>query len=161
MPEIPEHIKDTMTLVISNMAAESQKMSLTLSQVIRQMGADGTDLAEIERVLINDLRTGGQIFGDFRANFKSQMRYGLERTARNEVFDAHKDVKLWVWVAIGDDSLCDDCDDRNGDVMTLDEWKAIGIPGAGTTICQDNCRCGLAPEGSVSVPEGGIMRKKP
>jgi hypothetical protein len=148
-----------MELVISNMAIESQKMSLTLSQVIRQMGADGTDLAEIERILINDLKTGGQIFGDFRANFKSQMRYGLERTARNEVFDAHKDVKLWVWVAIGDSSLCPDCADRNGKVMTLDEWKAIGIPGAGATICQDNCRCGLAPDGSISVPPGGVMRK--
>ena len=163
MPEfpenIPEHIKETMTLLISNMAVEAQKMSLTMSQVIRQMATDGTDLAEIERVLLNDLRTGGQIFGDFRANFKSQMRYGLERTARGEVFDAHKDVEIWVWVAIGDDKLCEDCDKRNGEKMTLDEWKSIGLPGAGTTICQDNCRCGLAPDGSIKVPEGGIMRK--
>ncbi len=162
MPDLPEntpqHVKDAMTLTLTNMALEAEKMQLTLQQIIRQARVGGMDLAEIERMLLEDLRTGGQLFGDFRANFKSQMRYSVEEVARGEIFEAHKDVKLWEWVAIADGKLCPDCADRNARVMTLDEWRRIGLPGAGRTICQRACRCALTPAGSIEVPKDGIIR---
>jgi hypothetical protein len=161
MPEVPEHIKDTMTITIANMALEAEKVQLTLQQFIRQARATGMDLAEIELQLLEDLRTGGQIFGDFRANFKSQMRYSIEEVARGEIFEAHKDVEFWTWIAISDKLLCDDCARRHGQTMTLEQWRRIGLPGAGRTICQRACRCALTPKESVSVPEDGIIRKKP
>ena len=165
MPELPkdtpEHIRDTMTIILANLALEAEKTQLTIQQVIRQMRAAGTDLAEIERVLITDLREGGQIFGDFRKNFKSQMRYGLEQSARGEVFAAHAGAELWDWVEINDGKLCEDCSERGRmGSKPLDFWRSIGLPGSGTTICQEDCRCGLAPAGSLNIPEGGISRKK-
>jgi hypothetical protein len=161
LPEdTPEHIREAMTLTLSNMALEAEKMQLTLQQVIQQARVGGMDLAEIERMLLEDLRTGGQLFGDFRANFKNQMRYSLEEVARGEIFEKHKDVKLWEWAAIADGKLCPDCANRNGRSMTLDEWRRIGLPGAGRTICQSACRCALTPAGSIEIPADGINRGK-
>lgn len=161
LPEnIPEHIRETMTISLSAMALEAEKVQLTLQQFIQRGRAAGIDLAELERILLNDLRTGGQIFGDFRANFKSQMRYSLEEVARGEIFEQHKEVERWAWVAISDKLLCPDCAVRNGKVQTLDEWRSIGLPGAGTTICQRSCRCMLSPAGSLEIPKDGIVRGK-
>ena len=161
LPEdTPQHIRDAMTLTLSNMALEAEKVQLTLQQLIQQARVGGMDLAEIERMLLEDLRTGGQLFGDFRKNFKSQMRYSVEEVARGEIFEKHKDVKFWEWVAVKDGKLCPDCADRNGRPMTLDEWRRIGIPGAGRTICQRACRCALTPAGSLDIPEDGIDRGK-
>jgi hypothetical protein len=161
LPEdIPDHIRDTMTITIANMALEAEKLQLTLQQIIWRARSAGMDLAEIELMLLEDLRTGGQLFGDFRKNFKSQMRYTIEEVARGEIYETHKDVKLWEWVAISDKLLCPDCANRNGRAMTLDEWRAIGLPGAGRTICQRACRCMLSPKDSISIPKEGIIRGK-
>jgi hypothetical protein len=143
LPEdIPDHIRDTMTITIANMALEAEKLQLTLQQIIWRARSAGMDLAEIELMLLEDLRTGGQLFGDFRKNFKSQMRYTIEEVARGEIYETHKDVKLWEWVAISDKLLCPDCANRN------------------RTICQRACRCMLSPKDSISIPKEGIIRGK-
>ena len=161
LPEdTPQHIRDAMTLTLTNMALEAEKMQLTLQQLIRQARVGGMDLAEIELMLLDDLKTGGQLFGDFRANFKSQMRYSVEEVARGEIFEAHKDVGLWTWISVFDKKRCPDCDRRHGQTKTLDQWRSEGLPGAGRTICQRACRCFLSPEDSIKVPPDGIDRSK-
>ncbi len=161
LPEdTPQHVRDAMTLTLTNMALEAEKMQLTLQQIIRQARVGGMDLAEIERMLLEDLRTGGQLFGDFRANFKSQMRYSVEEVARGEIFEKHKDVERWTWVAVRDGKLCPDCGNRHGKTQTLAQWRSDGLPGAGNTICQRACRCMLSPAGSLKLPEDGIDRGK-
>ena len=40
---------------------------------------------------------------------------------------------------------CPDCQDRNGQVHSMEYWDAIGTPGTGVTICGNKCKCALNP----------------
>ena len=51
----------------------------------------------------------------------------------------------WRWVWEPTAKHCTTCTERNGLVGTRAQFEAIGIPGAGTTICQGGCRCTLVP----------------
>ena len=158
--EIPAHLKDMMIVLSNQMIIEAEKASLTLEQIIGRMQNSGMSSAQIETELIRDLQEGGQIFGDFRKHFKSQVRYGIEQSARGEVIDMFPEVQLWDWLGIADKSICPDCLKRNNmESQPYETWQRIGLPGGGGTICQQNCRCTLVPEKSVNKPEGGIIRK--
>lgn len=162
MPEQPEHMKDMLISLSADMALESEKAALTLEQIVSKMQRSGMGLNEIESLLLRDLREGGQIFGDFRKNFKSQMRYGIEESGRGSVIDMFKDVELWDWVGISDKKICPDCLKRhNMEPQPYPTWQRIGLPGNGGTICGRGCRCTLVPDDSVKKPDGGIVRNLP
>lgn len=50
------------------------------------------------------------------------------------------------WVGVSDDRTCDDCEPRigAGEIKTLKEWEAEGVPRSGWSVCGENCRCDLA-----------------
>ena len=147
---LPKHINDMLIVITSNMGLEAEKLGLSTMQVIRRMRISGVSLPNIEAFLLNDLQTGGQIFGEFRKSFKATMKYAVEETGRGAVRDFFPDQKLWDWLGVGDDKMCETCVTRHNDVSrTMDEWRAIGLPGAGSTICQENDRCTLVPAGAV------------
>ena len=124
---------------------KEKKETQSLDQLIEKMMDAGMTDDEIEAALKKDLHGEGQIFGDFRKNFKSQMRYSPEEVARGAIFEKNPEIKLWDWKAIADKELCDDCAKRSQmGAKPLDFWRSIGLPGAGTTVCQFDCRCALA-----------------
>jgi hypothetical protein len=56
------------------------------------------------------------------------------------------------WVDVGDGRVCPDCiSRRKWSAVTLSEWEERGLPGAGWTYCQGNCRCILIPDGLLEV----------
>lgn len=50
----------------------------------------------------------------------------------------------WEWITISS-KPCPDCIERGGKVLSLDEWKTLGFPGDGRTICGSYCMCQLLP----------------
>ena len=50
-----------------------------------------------------------------------------------------------MWVTHTDDNLCDNCDDRGGEIKTYAEWVQAGLPGAAVCLGGDQCRCELVP----------------
>lgn len=55
------------------------------------------------------------------------------------------DQQFYVWISVGDDRVCDSCHTLHGQVFAWDQWEDIGMPGEGTTICGERCRCLLRP----------------
>jgi len=54
----------------------------------------------------------------------------------------------------GDGRNCDGCLARSTwPSRTLAQWQDEGVPGAGTTECEDNCRCVLLPESYGQVKQ--------
>ena len=47
------------------------------------------------------------------------------------------------WHADLSGDVCPDCAARNGQVKTMAEWTALGLPGTGATRCGAYCRCYL------------------
>ena len=163
MPEeIPEHLEDMWLTFTTSMGIIVDKQALTLQDIINRMLTSGMTKAEVKANLIRDLREGGQIFGDFRKQFKSTVKWGIEETARREsTAGVDLETELWEWLAIADNKICGDCGDRAlKEPMKYAEWQGMGLPGTGATICQQNCRCRLVIMESIEMPEGGILPKK-
>ena len=57
------------------------------------------------------------------------------------------------WVDVGDARVCPDCRFRANKMgaKTLPEWNALGLPGAGATVCGPGCRCILLPKDILDV----------
>lgn len=50
----------------------------------------------------------------------------------------------WQWISISG-KPCPDCEARAGRVFSLPEWRKLGTPGSGRTICNVYCKCKLIP----------------
>jgi len=69
-----------------------------------------------------------------------------EKSAR-EIEEYEKEAlpnEEWVWITISA-SPCPDCQERAAKILPMSRWEAIGVPGAGRTICGKFCRCKLVP----------------
>ena len=157
--EIPPHLEEMWIAFTASVNTVSAKQALTLTDVINRMNAMGMSRDQIRANLVRDLMDGGQIFGDFRKNFKTTMKWGIEETARREsISGLDLEKELWEWVAVADNRVCDDCAERNGmDPQSYAEWEAMGLPAAGATVCDANCRCRLLIAQSIEKPEGEIV----
>ncbi len=51
---------------------------------------------------------------------------------------------MWVAVEAGEHS-CPSCEPRHGQVKTLAQWQAAGLPGSAALICNGECKCNLIP----------------
>lgn len=158
-PEIPGHLEDMSIIITNELKTEIKKEVLTIDQFIRKSLSSGMEKDNIRQILKSDLQTGGQLFGDFRKNIKSTCRNGLEDAARKEVLK--EDARLWDWVGISDNKICDDCLERNNmEARTKSEWAEMGLPGEGATVCGANCRCVLMPVGTLDKKSKPIVREE-
>jgi len=159
--EIPTHLSDMWIVLMNALSIGALRQSLSLEEIIMRMSASGMSKGIIKEALIRDLQEGGQIFGDFRKQFKTTMKWGVEETARKESLDGlDVNATKWEWLGISDKSMCDDCRRRNDSgIKDWAEWEEEGLPGGGSTICGANCRCRMVIAESVDKPVGGIVLK--
>lgn len=129
---------------LSTIAGET---TMDLQGLISTMKASGMDNKAIKDVLINDLRTGGRLFGNYRNQIKNTVQSGIGISGGNSSRSTFEKagVKQYRWTAIGDKRVCPDCEPRHGEVDSLEFWKTVGLPQSGFSICRYNCRCQLVP----------------
>lgn len=63
--------------------------------------------------------------------------------AQQDAEDRPAGEQLYQWVWNEEADHCRDCEERQGEVKTMEEWQYIGVPRAGTTQCRGNCKCNL------------------
>ena len=68
-------------------------------------------------------------------------------------------VEEWQWQTAGV-NVCPDCKPRNGDVRTLDQWRLVGLPKSGFSVCGHSCQCTLVPAGKGRKIRRRAERKK-
>lgn len=47
------------------------------------------------------------------------------------------------WVSVLDDDVCNDCNWRHGERVTMAAWEDVGLPGSDNLVCNGQCRCEL------------------
>lgn len=147
--EVPAYLKEMLIELTGHLLIESEKLALTLDEFITRAYSNGMSKETLRATLKRDLIEGGQVFGDFRKNFKSELKYGAEKTAKLEMREVFQ-VEVYDWLGVSDGKICPDCLARhNMQSKTYDEWERIGLPGAGATVCMDFCRCVLIPSGVI------------
>jgi hypothetical protein len=82
-------------------------------------------------------------------------RQGIDITAfeGEELPEPPADADLtekYMWVAIVDKNTCEVCEGNHGEVRTLEEWAEIGEPRSGACMGDQNCRCILVPESTMT-----------
>lgn len=152
MPEIDnEELEEELDIMEASLlvmlAAAVSKTVLELQAQIETMRLAGMIDAEILNVLASDLGAGGRIFGAFKNSIKSSVINAPERAAAlamGAVWAANE-ISSFQWITAGG-RVCPDCEPRHGEVMTMIEWRTVGVPKSGFSVCGANCRCVLVPE---------------
>tara|TARA_R100001530_G_scaffold41387_1_gene31667 strand:+ start:498 stop:1427 length:930 start_codon:yes stop_codon:yes gene_type:complete len=112
------------------------------------MKASGMADSAIKQTLMNDLNSGGPLFGSFRNKLKNTVRNGVELSSNgsaNGTF-TKAGVQEFQWISVGDGKVCPDCEGRHGETGTMEFFETIGLPASGFSVCTTNCRCQLVPE---------------
>ena len=134
---------------ISNqLTATAAQTTLSIQELVTTMKAQGMADQAIRQTLLNDLNSGGRLFGAFKNKLKNTVKNGVELNAKDAVNNKYKDsgVQNLKWISVGDKSVCVDCKGRHRETGTYEFFETIGLPASGFSVCQTNCRCQLVPE---------------
>ena len=148
MPEIEELTAIEVSLY-NSVQRTAERTLLDLDELIEQMRLRGMDDAEIRAFLLSDLEDGGRYFGAFQNAIGRIVTNSVEEAggvASRGVFQ-RAGVREFLWQTAGG-NVCPDCKERSGRVRTMDQWRLVGIPKSGFSVCGSNCNCVLVPSGS-------------
>lgn len=138
--------------------AESDLLADKLQRRIEQMMVSGMGQKEIVAALKKDLLSSGPLFGGFSAAFKRAVNPVVDNVAQGALIaEVPATEREWEWVTTSVEP-CDDCRPRHGLVKPYDEWRKLGLPRSGWSICGDNCKCVLVPAVQVgkSLEDGPV-----
>ncbi len=139
----------------------TQRTLLDLDGLIEQMRLRGMGDAEIRAFLLSDLKQGGRYFGAYVNAIGRSVTNALEEAggvASRGVFES-EGIKEFQWQTAGG-NVCPDCKDRSGRIRTMEQWRQVGIPKSGFSVCASNCNCVLVPSGSGRKIRQRAVRKK-
>ena len=126
------------------------------AQLKRILGGLETELADIGRQFVTVL---------------DDVVYETALETRLEEGEAEGfDIRSHVWISVhdrnvcgkklpaGEDSVRISCWHRHGKVKVYSEWRRMGLPGAGVTLCRKRCRCRVIPKSYLKegIPESSV-----
>ena len=132
--------------------ANIDRSTITLNQFIESRLLQGATEESIRLSLLDDLDTGGQIFGEFRNAIKTTARGSVNRVRDGAMVSEFGIERQFRWSAVLANT-CADCLGNHGLVKTWVQWEqsAFGLPRSGGTICRQNCHCVLLPAESTEL----------
>ena len=137
--------------------ADSDLLADKLNLKIKQMMLAGMDEQAVVAALRRDLRSGGPLFSGFSGTFRRTVQPAVDNIAQGVVANSNPKARKWQWVTTSAEP-CRDCYPRHGLVKDYDEWKAVGLPRSGFSVCDQYCKCVLVPEVQVgrSLDDGPV-----
>lgn len=137
--------------------ADSDLLADKLSLRIKQMMATGMSQDAIIATLRKDLYGGGSLFSGFSSTFKKSVMPTIDDVAQGAIIHQNPGAAQWEWITTSADP-CDDCAPRHGVLHTYEEWRGLGLPRSGFSVCGDHCKCSLVPSVQVgrSLEDGPV-----
>ena len=134
-------------IVISNQLSNAAAVAtLDIQGLVLSLKASGMSDLAVRAILLDDLSTGGVLFGTFRNQVKNTVKSGVGMAgnigSQNAFIKAG--VEEFTWIA-SSSKPCPDCVPRHGDTGTMEYFRSIGLPASGFSVCQMNCHCQLLP----------------
>ena len=132
----------------NHISASASQAALSIEELVVTMRASGMSNVAIKQTLLNDLNSGGQLFGTFRNKIKNTVKNGVEFSSNDSANGefTKAGVQEFKWISVGDNKVCVDCEGRHGETGTMEFFETIGLPASGFSVCTTNCRCQLVPE---------------
>ena len=132
---------DLQLSIANQIATSASQMSLSIQELITTMKASGMADSAIKQTLINDLNSGGALFGSFRNKLKNTVRNGVELSSNGSSNSAFTKagVQEFQWVSVGDakDSLAW-MKSNIADKVQLNQIKDVSVLNQITTSLKNN-----------------------
>ena len=127
---------------------------------LETMEASGMTRDAALEVIARDKTDLGRTFGAYKNSMKNLVLNAIRGATNEAILNRYGEegIQLLRWVTVSGDP-CPQCDDRQGEVNTLEGWRAAGLPKSGFSVCDDNCKCVLIPEGleSKEISDAGFL----
>jgi len=127
--------------------------SATLESAIERMIFEGLTQKQISTRIAEQMRNKTGAFGILLTSTIDLMRYSIREASRlgmmsvyNEFYGNNAEYR---WIVARGVKHCSDCEPRQGQVQTFDEWVALGLPASGWSRCNYRCYCMLDPVGAI------------
>ena len=139
---------DLQITMANHISASAAQSALSIQELVTTMKTSGMADTAIRQTLLNDLNTGGPLFGSFRNKLKNTVKNGVEASSNGSANGkfTKAGVSQFQWISVGDGKVCPDCDERHRETGTMEYFETIGLPASGFSVCTTNCRCQLLPE---------------
>ena len=148
---------DTLELML---VSSAERSAITINEYVQTRLTQGASSAAIRTDLLNDLKTGGRIFGEFRNSVRSTVNGSINRVRDDTLYTDEGIATNYRWVAILVNT-CPDCMGRHGVDKAWEQWEADGLPRTGQTVCKQFCTCILIPSDVTDLDKvEPIMRAK-
>jgi len=128
-----------------SLSSTVQRTTASLNEIVDKLRASGMSDSNIQAGLEKDLAEGGRIFGEFRRAVKATSEGTIGKISTDAYLERFGTDISFTWIAALVNT-CDDCLPRHGEIATLEEWEAQGLPRSGWSVCRENCQCVLIPE---------------
>jgi hypothetical protein len=140
---------------------EGESETIKFDRAVFEMHRMGMTPEQITDAILDDFLNEQTMFGGIRSEITDELAGAVnqvESIAINDTYENELGDAMMQWVSIGDDKVCRDCEDREGQVRSLAEWNDVGTPSSGFSICGERCRCRLVPS-DVEVPTQILLRQ--
>ena len=140
---MPEDEYEALGVILSGQIANAAAhTTLDLAGLIQSMKASGMSDDAIRQVLLADLTEGGRIFGAYKNSVKNTVGSAVGRAGNIAQKQAYSSagIQEFKWVTVGSNT-CPDCEERNGEIGTMEYWEIVGLPKSGFSVCQQHCQC--------------------
>jgi|TARA_B100000579_G_C22564620_1_gene726038 SPP1 gp7 family putative phage head morphogenesis protein len=147
MDELADFLNEASLVITFEIESAVAKTVIDLETLIKRMKATGASNEAIKQVLLNDLNTGGRIFGTFKNQFRATSDFAVGRMSTyGQLYEyGKKGIKEYRWYAYNVDKACPDCQERHGQILPYNEWEQFGVPRSGFSVCGLYCKCELLP----------------
>jgi len=146
MPIDVEYIEDTMNtrfeLLLEEINFGRLEFLDSFYTRMHELTEQGLDEEEIIKILYNEIVENKKLI-NLENKEATYLLDFFKSTSQYTVWSSLDENTLYEWVWTPGAAHCEGCRERNGQIKTFDEWDALGLPGSGSTDCQDNCLCDL------------------
>ena len=150
---VDDSLASTSMIIELQLSGAVQRTVVDIETLIAQMRVAGATDNVIREVLMNDLESGGRIFGGLRSQFRATGDFGVLQMSNigSAYAMTSEGLTEFQWQTAGN-RICDDCKGRSGDSRSWQEWEMVGLPGTGWSVCGSHCKCTLVPIGAGINP---------
>ena len=136
--------------IMDDLTLRAEIFGKEIQRTVTRLGKQGASVQAIKSALGNDMKTGGRLFSSLRNDVKEGIVEQMNQSGRLGQMTEYKNAQNFMWVTVQGHKVCVDCQQREGIILTWNEWESEGLPGAGATVCKSYCYCILDPTGNLS-----------
>ena len=151
--DVTEDDIDFLEFLIGLTLFEVAIFSAHLESTIERMQFEGLTQTQITSRISEQLTNTTGAFGILLTSSTDMVRYGMREASRLGMMSVYNEVygdnAQYRWIVARGVKHCADCEQRQGEVHTFNDWVGLGLPASGWRRCNFRCYCMLDPVGAI------------